>query len=112
MNESERELSTAQIATAERPGETGWSPLFSEEDTRGFRERWDAIQTAFVDEPRDAVQRADGLVAEAMKRLAGGFADARAELERQWAEGRDISTEDLRQAFKRYRTFFDRLLAI
>lgn len=74
--------------------------------------RWKEVQTAFVDEPRRAVEQADGLVASAMKRLAEIFADERSGLEKQWDQGTDISTEDLRVAFQRYRSFFDRLLSV
>jgi len=88
------------------------TPLFSTDETQTFRSRWDDIQTGFVDEPRTAVEQADSLVAEAMKRLAEMFANERAELEQQWDRGDDISTEDLRVALQRYRSFFSRLLAV
>ena len=52
------------------------------------------------------------MVAEMMKQLADVFADERSKLEEQWSRGDDISTEDLRQALRRYRSFFDRLLAV
>jgi hypothetical protein len=58
------------------------------------------------------VQEADGLVAAAMRRLAEMFAKERAGLEGQWDRGDDVSTEDLRLALRRYRSFFGRLLAI
>jgi hypothetical protein len=86
--------------------------LFPGTEGTRFRERWDAIQTGFVDEPRRAVEQADALVAEVMQRLAQLFADERAKLEGQWSRGDDISTEDLRQALRRYRGFFDRLLSV
>lgn len=65
-----------------------------------------------MDEPRNAVQEADGLVASAMKRLAEVFAQERSKLEQQWDRGDDVSTEDLRLALQRYRSFFHRLLSI
>ena len=86
--------------------------LFRDNESGQFRERWVDIQTGFVDEPRRAVEQADGLVAEIMQRLAQGFADERSTLERQWDRGDQVSTEDLRVALQRYRAFFDRLLAI
>jgi hypothetical protein len=46
-----------------------------------------------------------------MQRLAAGFSDERERLEGQWDQGDDVSTEDLRVALTRYRSFFDRLLA-
>jgi hypothetical protein len=88
------------------------SPLFAGNESEDFRHRWADIQTAFVDEPRQAVEKADALVAAAIKRLAEVFAHERSTLEQQWARGGDVSTEDLRVALKRYRAFFDRLLNV
>jgi len=92
--------------------ESGAATLFPTGEAETFRTRWMEAQTGFVDEPRHAVEQADGLVAEMMKRLATVFADERAKLEEQWSRGDDISTEDLRQALRRYRSFFDRLLSV
>jgi hypothetical protein len=95
-----------------RTDETGERrPLFAGDDSERFQARWQEIQAGFVDEPQQAVQDADTLVAELMQRLAGTFADERAKLESQWAGGGDASTEDLRVALQRYRSFFDRLLS-
>jgi len=90
----------------------GSTPLFPGEELEGLRARWKEIQTAFVDEPRKAVEQADGLVASAMKRLAEVFADERSRLEQQWDRGDNVSTEALRVALQRYRAFFDRLLSV
>jgi hypothetical protein len=87
-------------------------PLFPAGEATTFRARWGEAQTSFVDEPRHAVEQADGLVAEMMQRLASVFADERNKLEEQWSRGDDISTEDLRVALQRYRSFFDRLLSV
>jgi hypothetical protein len=87
-------------------------PLFAEAEAGDLRGRWDRIQTGFVDEPRRAVEDADRLVAETMKRLAEMFADERSRMEAQWDRGDDIDTEDLRLALQRYRAFFGRLLAV
>jgi hypothetical protein len=87
-------------------------PMFPSGEVEGFRTRWVEVQTGFVDEPRNAVEQADSLVAEMMKRLAQVFADERGKLEEQWSRGGDISTEDLRQALRRYRSFMDRLLSV
>ncbi len=88
------------------------SPLFPNEDANELRQRWDAVQASFVDEPRRAVEDADSLVAGAMKRLAETFAEERAALESQWDRGDNVSTEDLRLALQRYRSFFSRLLSM
>jgi hypothetical protein len=86
-------------------------PLFPDDELHNFRARWDQAQTSFVDEPRQAVEQADSLVANVVKRIAEQFANERAQLEKQWDSGDNVSTEDLRQALRRYRSFFDRLLA-
>jgi hypothetical protein len=87
------------------------TPLFPDGELHDFRARWDQVQTSFVDEPRQAVEQADSLVANVVKRIAEQFSTERAQLEKQWDSGDNVSTEDLRQALKRYRSFFDRLLA-
>jgi len=87
-------------------------PLLPQEATGEMRHRWESIQASFVDDPRVTVQQADELVASAMKRLAETFAQERQKLEQQWSRGGDVSTEDLRQALRRYRAFFQRLLAV
>ena len=79
--------------------------------TGDLRRRWTDVQAGFVDEPRQAVQQADSLVAEVMKQLAETFAQERSHLEQQWDRGGDVSTEDLRVALRRYRSFFERLLS-
>ena len=76
-----------------------------------FKTRWDEIQGSFVDEPQRAVEEADALVADLSQRVAASLTKERERLEGQWAAGDDVSTEDLRVALTRYRTFFDRLLA-
>lgn len=86
--------------------------LFDEEELRDFRARWDQVQTSFVDEPRHAVEQADALVATVVKRLSDQFSEERAKLEKQGSRGQNVSTEDLRQNFRRYRAFFDRLLGV
>jgi hypothetical protein len=98
-------------ATRRAEAEPATTPLLSSDRSSDFDRRWSEIQTAFVDEPRESVQRADQLVAELMQSLAGSFAETRAGLEQQWDRGDDVSTEDLRLALTRYRSFFQRLLA-
>lgn len=97
-------------APADRAGME--QPLFVERETSDFRRRWTDIQAAFVDEPRRAVEQADALVSDVVKRLTDGFASARATLEHQWDRGDSVTTEDLRLTLQRYRSFFDRLLAM
>lgn len=87
------------------------APLLADELSANLQQRWEQVQTRFVDDPRAAVQDADGLVATVMKQLAEDFAQERSRLEAQWDRGEGISTEDLRVALTRYRSFFQRLLA-
>jgi hypothetical protein len=103
------EVSEADITPSE--DEVGAAPLLADEDAGGFRSRWKEIQVRFVDEPRGSVQKADGLVAEMMERLTQMFSEERTRLESQWERGDDVSTEDLRIALQRYRSFFERLLS-
>jgi hypothetical protein len=135
--EDEPELTTADLAQGKKPANTtdirgpqavasdrgteervtnqrssDGTPLFPGDELENLRTRWKEIQTGFVDEPRKAVEEADGLVASAMKRLAEVFAQERSGLEQQWDRGDNVSTEDLRVALQRYRSFFDRLLSV
>ena len=102
-------------ATAEgrpQPTSVETPPLMKTEDEENFRSRWNSIQTGFVDEPRGSVEQADELVAELMQHLARSFSDQRSNLETQWQRSEQVSTEELRGALRRYRSFFDRLLSI
>ena len=86
--------------------------LFLANEANELRGRWDGIQVGFVDEPRKSVQEADALVSATITRLAEMFAAERQKLEQQWDRSENVSTEDLRVALQRYRSFFARLLAI
>ena len=99
------EASAVNDATPDTP-----ATLFSDSDVGDLRSRWSDVQAGFVDEPRRSVEQADQLVATVMQRIAEGFANERASLERQWDSGDNVSTEDLRVALQRYRAFFGRLL--
>jgi len=114
-------LSTAELANnlnsdprpaPGRPTNEPNVPLFAQNDAQDFRTRWEKIQAGFVDEPREAVVQADELVAGVIKRLAEVFATERHNLETEWDKKDDVSTEDLRVALRRYRSFFDRLLSV
>jgi hypothetical protein len=98
------------VPAATKTATNSAGPLFPDDELHNFRAQWDQAQTSFVDEPRKAVEQADSLVANVVKRIAEQFANERAQLEKQWDNGDNVSTEDLRQALKRYRSFFDRLL--
>jgi hypothetical protein len=122
-NEEQR-LSTAEFAgtatkdnqpierQAQDTATSEHTPLFAQHEAEQFHTHWTDIQASFVDEPQQAVEQADSLVAEVMQRLATVFADERKRLEQQWDRGDDTNTEELRIALRRYRSFFDRLLSM
>ena len=98
-------------AAVETDGDAPEPQLLDRAQSGELSERWSEIQTGFVDEPRRAVEEADALVADLMRRLAESFSQERQALEGQWDRGDEVSTEELRVALQRYRSFFDRLLA-
>ena len=108
--EPEDETKQAEPAEADKGEQT--TPLFDEEATGTYRQRWQDVQSRFVDDPRKAVTEADVLVADLMQTLAKTFADERARLEETWTQGGNASTEELRIALQRYRSFFGRLLSV
>ena len=84
--------------------------LLDHEESEHLHTRWNEIQGRFVDEPRSAVQQADALVSEVIEKITQMFANEHSSLEGQWKQGNDVSTEDLRKALQRYRSFFNRLV--
>lgn len=99
---------TAEARDTVEPRETdGFLPPDRMEE---FRERWDDIQAGFVDDPRNSVQKAHGLVSSLVNDLNEVFTRERSGLESQWNRGEDADTENLRVALRRYRAFFNRLL--
>ena len=106
-----RDDADAPLGRDETDESTNLEPLFDSQRANELRDRWHALQARFVDDPRETVQDADSLVAELLQELAQGFNEARSGLEEQWSRGDDVSTEDLRVALTRYRSFFDRLLS-
>jgi len=84
--------------------------LIPTDRAESYNSRWNDLKGEFVDEPRGAVRGANELVGEVLDELEELFRRQRADLE----EGLDsdqTSTEDLRLALGRYRSFFDRLLS-
>jgi len=110
--QQDEHITTTDLVRDSEPSTEHHEPLFTGEESDRFRNSWHDIQGSFVDEPRHAVEEADQLVATVIQRLAAVFANERNTLEAAWARGNDVSTEDLRQALRRYRSFFDRLLSV
>lgn len=82
--------------------------LVSADRASSLDARWNEVKGMFVDDPRQAVSRADSLIGELLDEVVSRH---RRDLAH-GLDGPDISTEDLRFALRRYRTFFDRLLTI
>lgn len=101
----------AEPTVPDHEAETTSQPLLTTGDADEFHRRWESIQIGFVDEPRRAVEDADKLVAEVIRRLAETFSEERSRLEGQWGRGEDVPTDDLRLTLQRYRSFFHRLLS-
>jgi hypothetical protein len=104
-------LGQTAVAVDSTLGSDHTGQLFPAGELNDLRAKWDKAQIGFVDEPRAAVKQADELVATLVTRISEQFSSTRTELEHQWDRGDNVSTEDLRQALRRYRSFFDRLLA-
>ncbi|GAB2532026.1 hypothetical protein [Nocardia heshunensis] len=102
---------------ADEPAHTGidreeGTPLLDQHDLDRFRTQWQELQGAFVDDPKEAVTKADSLVSETLEQLTTTFAQRKKKLDEQWSRGEDGDTEDLRHALRGYRDYFDRLLTI
>jgi hypothetical protein len=104
-----------EVPATAASGPAAWqeprAQLVGADEHADFVARWQEIQAGFVDEPRQAVEDADALVADLMRRLAETLAGEREQLESRIGAGGDASTEDLRQGLRRYRSLFERLLA-
>jgi hypothetical protein len=85
-------------------------PLFTPEVAENFRRDWDAVQIGFVDDPRQAVRKADELVQQVLHNLTDHFSGERNRVEAQGAQA--DSTEALRMALRRDRAFLERLLSL
>jgi hypothetical protein len=107
--EPDGEMEQTETRTVE---EGRFLPLLPGNEADQLRSCWNDIQADFVDDPDTSVQAADSLVAQVMQRLAEIFAEERGRLESQWQQGEQVSTEDLRVALHRYRSFFNRLLSL
>lgn len=101
---------TADRAPSTKREESDLAPLFAEDVATEFRSRWDVVQRGFVDDPRQSVRAGDELVAQVIKSLVETFSGQRASVEGERAD--QASTENLRLALRRYRSFFERLLSI
>jgi hypothetical protein len=109
---SDREAHTeARAPAGTRTDDEPRERLVSADHAAAYGSRWDAVKGTFVDEPREAVAQADALVGEVLDELETLFREQRRQIERS-LDSDETSTEELRIALGRYRSFFDRLLAV
>jgi hypothetical protein len=111
-DQSAETASTAQT-DADRQADTSVkqrATLIEPERAESYNSRWNELKGEFVDDPRRSVRGANELVGEVLDELEELFRSQRAELEH-GLDSEQTSTEDLRQALGRYRSFFDRLLS-
>lgn len=119
MSVPERDYQSVNDVQARRLDDTDHQPPLNDtggepplvEGSGEFYDRWQQAQAGFVDSPRQAVQEAGAIVEDVLGRLKESFGTERSRLEAAWESGGEPSTEDLRMAIQRYRTFFERLLA-
>ncbi|WP_150251129.1 hypothetical protein [Nocardiopsis deserti] len=75
------------------------------------RERWNATQGRFVDDPHGAVREADALAAEVADAVVAEIEERRSALRSAWNEGEGTDTESLRVALRDYRSFVEHLVS-
>lgn len=85
--------------------------MVTRERAESYSRRWDEVKGEFVDAPREAVARADALVGELLDELGELFSQQRRSIEQELTRD-EVSTEELRTALRRYRSFFDRLVSV
>ncbi len=107
--------SAATIPETARPGMPADTDLPADTDMAGdpeqLHERWAAIQSTFVDDPRGSVVAAAELVSETIAALVASAEERERGLRREW-EGDGVDTEGLRNALRGYRGLLDRLVAL
>ena len=81
-------------------------------DPADVQDRWHDLQASFVDDPRDAVQRADSLLDEVMASIHQALESRIRELQDLWKNTDHSDTEQLRLALRSYRDCMHRLLSL
>lgn len=89
----------------------GSDRLLGREERSDLRERWDALQGRFVDDPSGSTHLADELLRDTRDRIARRWEERHRELTDRWEGRDDLTTEDLRTTLRRYRDAFEQLLS-
>lgn len=125
----DRDLAEAELKSREERVRGFHIVPLSQADCAAYEEKWIAIQGRFVDDPKAAVEQADGLIFDVMKKRGyptANFEQAAADLSVEYPEVVSnyraasriaeenrrgaAKTEDLRQALVYYRALFKELL--
>jgi len=84
--------------------------VIATEQNTDFRTRWREIQAEFIDDPQQAAEHADHLVAEITKVFAEQAEQERNRLASTWQQKGAHGTEELRLVMRRYRGLIDHML--
>ena len=112
--EGKRSPATQPKTETDRQADTGVrqrTSLIEPERAESYNSRWKELKGEFVGDPRRAVRGANELVGEVLDELEELFRRQRTDLE-QGLDSEQTTTEDLRLALIRHRSFFDRLLSV
>jgi hypothetical protein len=104
------------IPEAARPGMPSDTTVVTSEgdlagDPQQLHERWAAIQSTFVDDPRGSVEAAAELVTETINALTTAAKERETGLRSEW-DHEGVDTEVLRNTLRNYRGLLDRLVAV
>lgn len=83
-----------------------------DQDPDQVQARWRDLQASFVDDPGEAVRRADGLVGEVVEALTSSLTTRTNGLRDRWKDTEAADTEQMRLALRDYRNVLERLLAL
>ena len=103
-----RRVPGGEVPTHAAPQET----ILFDQDPDQVQARWRELQTAFVDDPEEAVQQADALVGEVVDALTSSLSSRTGELRERWKDSGGTDTEQLRLALRDYRVVLERLLTL
>ena len=81
-------------------------------DADGYRASWVRIQSGFVDDPRGSVTEAAELITQITSTLVSAVQERERTLRGAWDGSGDADTENLRNALRDYRSFFERLIGV
>jgi hypothetical protein len=112
QEERDRERETAAPAThgdgrGAPPGQQPAAEVLPASDRPGYRERWDALQAGFIDDPRAAAQQADALIGEVLQRFTERHQALRGRI---GESGEGSDTESMRLVLREYRVIFTSLV--